>query len=318
MKSRTYIFLSILWAFTLIACEKTLITYTDIPGNDLTEESKDSSRVRLNFQASIGNFSTKSTTTDPIQTNRYINIYAFGSLNTRFTNSYVSKKSGSLSPLDSALKVPIGSYSFYGAGINRAATKAPVFSADGFFTGLSYNQDYIWWATYNQTPVYPVTDYDILFQHCYTQVVFDLQVADSILVNDIQSFNITPSEIKNLSWSLYYGTIGPASGISSDTLSMNYSSPGKNQYITQVMMPPVTVKETTHMNYGFRIKINNEVAYRTYLTQIPVFQNQLKPGYSYRYELQMQTDNVTLGKVTIIDWTDVDGSNKPIIPSESE
>lgn len=310
--------LIILLSVSLISCEKTLINFTANPDKETTEEYTDSSQIRLLFDAKIGQFKTKTTGSAPIQTSRYINIYLFSAVNTKYMNSYVSKTAGTLTPLDSALFVPVGSYNMYAVGINRAATGVPVFSAEGYSTNLAYNQDYIWWATYNQTPVYPVTNYEIEFRHCFTQVVFDLNIPDDITINNIESFSITPSVIDTVSWSLYYGNIGPVSGFSSDTLSMNYSSSAKNSYVTQAMMPPVKVSSTTYMDYNFRIKINNEIAARIYQTKIPVYQNEFKAGYTYKYNLNMQVDTVTIADVNIVNWIDIDGSSKPILPTESE
>lgn len=305
----------ILGALLLCGCVEEKISYS----RDTGEEGPDTlsgGRVRVDFDAAVGSYATRAGFR-PIGTDRYATVYAFDGAQPAASVKYISKETGSLTPLKSPMYLPTGRYRLYAAGINTPHTAIPLFT-DGVCSGLKNNVDYLWWGVGDVIPEAPVTNYTVDFAHCCTQVVLNLMIQNTITVDSIHYVALTPSAMGNIDWNLYEGTIGPADAVDENAEKLSYTRVNDSTYAAQLMTAPLRVPRAADLTATFEIRINGELEPRTYHAPLPVYRNDLLAGYSYRYDLLVKTDTVEFLTVDIIDWVDIDADLKPIIPTESE
>ena len=80
-------------------------------------------------------------------------------------------------------------------------------------------------------------------------------------------------------------------------------------------MPLVTVASKTNMTATFQIKFENDTAPITFNAALPIYENYLLAGYSYKYDMMLKMDTILFDDVYIVDWVNVNVDNTPIIPS---
>lgn len=303
--------------FFLPGCDEDKIIYNSGHSPEEEIEQQDSThKRRINFSAQLLTYTTKNTSS-PLLAERYATVYAFDNSTLSAQVKYYTKEAGTLTPVNSAMYLPTGEYDLYAVGVNRPNVVLPSFS-DGICNMLANNTDYIWWGTEDVAPLYPVSNYEIDFQHCCTQVVMQIDVESGIEVNDFGYITLTPSDISNVSWNLFYGTIGPSATISLIPDSAAYVKVNDSTFLAQMIMAPIRVQNKISMTVSFALRINNEEVTRIYDANLPVYDMNMKPGHSYYYDLLVRTDTVVINEINIVNWVNVDVNNKPIIPTESD
>ena len=130
------------------SCTEGEIIYYELGKEELADESDVDDKVRMLFNADISKFSTESTTQQPIDTGRYVSIYACNYVPGNVLVKYYSKQSGTLTPIGSPMYLVTGVYSIYAIGINKEGVAQPVL-LESVCSNIQNNVDYIWWATYN-------------------------------------------------------------------------------------------------------------------------------------------------------------------------
>ena len=88
---------------------------------------------------------------------------------------------------------------------------------------------------------------------------------------------------------------------------------GINGLTAQYIMLPI--RHTAPMTLTLEISADNENSTRTYTTQIPLPDGELKAGNSYLFKAVINGNSVTLASVK--DWTDVDETGKPLYPTQN-
>ena len=90
---------------------------------------------------------------------------------------------------------------------------------------------------------------------------------------------------------------------------------GINGLTAQYIMLPI--RHTAPMTLTLEISADNENSTRTYTTQIPLPDGELKAGNSYLFKAVINGNSVTLASVNVKDWTDVDETGKPLYPTQN-
>ncbi len=268
------------------------------------------------FNADILSMITKASTS-PISTNRYVTIYAYNGGSLAKSKMYVSKSAGTLTPVEAPdLSLNVGNYVLYAPGVNTANTQVPVF-ANGTYTQLTNNVDYIWW-TKSVTVNASNQTVDMTLSHCCSQILIKLRSSGDT-ISSMASMTITPSSTSNSSWDLTTGIITPATSLGAPA-PMGISNAGDSVYYGQITMLPLTLS-SGDLEASFTISLNGGPA-RNYQATLPVYKSSstatpaFTPGNCYIYDLLISQSGIIIGSVNVTNWVDVTVTNEPIIPSQ--
>lgn len=329
-KFKTYMLLCMIFSGIFFSsCSKDTITINI--GSDPNEENSSSGNGSTNggsttgdstklgtvyFNADILSMITKASTS-PISTNRYVTIYAYNGGSLAKSKMYVSKSAGTLTPVEVPdLSLNVGNYLLYAPGVNTPNTQVPVF-ANGTYTQLANNMDYIWW-TKSVTVNASNQTVDMTLSHCCSQILIKLRASGDTISN-MSSMTITPSNTSNSSWDLTTGVITPATSLGTSA-AMGISNVGDSIYYGQITMLPLTLS-TGNLTATFTVSLNGGAA-RTYQASLPVYQSStaatpaFTPGNCYIYDLLISQSGIIIGSVNVTNWVDVTVTNEPIIPSQ--
>lgn len=305
------------------SCTKNELIYnTAIKDKFVVCDSLDLSKGKIHFSANVYNSSTRSAeVTDPIPTGRLTTIYAYTiSENSFFSSSvkYISKLKGHLTPITHPMVLYYGSYALYAVSINAPNVAVPEF-VDGFASDIRNGIDYLWAGVWNVDIAHSTDTVNLDFNHCYTQIQVDLVVEDTISVKSVASVMLTPPYIGGVKWDLFNsGAIGPTDSINADKNAM-VNMPFKKTafgFRSSYVMVPISVEEAVYFTCVFEIIIDDEIYNRTYSVNLPVFDNDMKAGYAYKYNLTLQRDTVLYSGVDVVDWNIIDVNGSPLIPDE--
>ena len=145
-----------------------------------------------------------------------------------------------------------------------------------------------------------------VFRHSASQVSFEVVAGEGVTLDLLVSATITPTE-PGARMDLTTGLIPSAVGCDKGTAAM-----GINGTLAQYIMLPLKTSEP--MKAGFTVLTNGESASRTYTVDVPVPDNVLIAGNSYRFKAVIRGSEITLPSVGVTDWVDVDETGKPLHP----
>lgn len=219
---------------------------------------------------------------------------------------YVTTSAGILTGANGyRMYLPNGIYSFYAVSNNSYSTPAQF--TDGISHPLINGVDYLWANNKLQDITAQQVSLPILYMHAATQVVFDVSDGQGLKLNQLVSSTITPSA-PGARMSLIDGNIPPAT---------SYSTPvnmGINGFRAQYTLLPL--KTSIPMQLVLKVLVNNETTARTYTLQVPVPDEELKAGNSYRFSAVIDDNSISFSEVNIVSWTDVDETGKPLYPTQ--
>lgn len=291
---------------------------SDSTSGNNTDSTK--TKAKLFFDANVYDLFTKIASMSPIAEGRYVTVYAYNGSSLVTSVMYESETAGTLTPAGTStdpMTLTTGTYSLYAPGVNTpAGTAVPVFSGTTLSSGLQNNTDYIWWGKTGLVVEGSSQNLEMNLQHCCIQVVIQLINSDGVTLSGTPTMSITPSATGTNVWTLTNGTISPSTSLATTYMSMNATSSTSNSitsYYGQVIMMPLQM--TGNMTAKFTITVNGQS--RDYQVLLPVYQNNMQAGYSYRYQVEFSNNEVTFNNtVNVISWVPVDATNTPIIPSQ--
>ena len=199
-----------------------------------------------------------------------------------------------------------GTYNFYAVSDNFS-TIPPTFTSgvsEPLFNGI----DYLWWSAIQQDVNSSQINIPIVYGHVATQVVVELTGGEGITINQLVSAMITPPVV-GATMDLGTGVITPATAFG------KADKMGINGLTAQYIMLPI--RHSAPMTLTLEISADNENSTRTYTTQIPLPDGELKAGNSYLFKAVINGNSVTLASVNVKDWTDVDETGKPLYPTQN-
>lgn len=123
-----------------------------------------------------------------------------------------------------------------------------------------------------------------------TQVVVELTGGEGITINQLVSAMITPPVV-GATMDLGTGVITPATAFG------KADKMGINGLTAQYIMLPI--RHTAPMTLTLEISADNENSTRTYTTQIPLPDGELKAGNSYLFKAVINGNSVTLASVNV-------------------
>ena len=288
----------------------------------LIEEDHSNDKIQINFEAGIQNqyINARNVSKTLIDTERLITIYAYSvSADSKLekTVEYKTVTIGSLTPITSPMFLYPNIYSLYAVGINEENVAIPKFT-DGIATNIQNGMDYIWDGLWDIdiTTIGNNDTVQIEFNHCCTQILIDLVVDTGIVVNSVPSVSLTPPDITGLEWNLFnQGIIGPATAINSNESDMVNIAFEKTNFgfRSSYIMIPIKVDTITEMLCKFMIAIDNEDFDRTYQLKLPVYENNMESGYSYKYNVALDRDTIFYNGVEITDWYIIDINSDTLV-----
>ncbi|MEG1612035.1 MAG: fimbrillin family protein [Alistipes sp.] len=246
----------------------------------------------------------------PVRKNIQAQIFAFDDTTTATAvaeGAYLSTTPGMLQGLQGyKMYLPNGTYNFY------AVSDHTQYAAPRFVNGHSeplFNQtDYLWWGALQQDVAAHQTAIPIVFLHCATQVIFEIVEGEGVTINRLALAHIYPP-VEGAQMDLATGII-PATSTYDSSISKMSISGLQAQY---TMLP---VASSQPLAVSFDVLINGEVIARTYQVAVPLPDNALKAGNSYRFLVVIRGSEVTFGSVTVKAWVDVDETGAPLYPDE--
>ena len=319
----TYYLIIVIFLFLLCSCVDNYYessnTCQDCTGNgsststdsDSTSGSKETYRVI--FLANVDEEAVKSSSTTPLQQNRYVVIYTFVYKEDYVsTTDYVTQQAGILTPVSgNALTLVDGKYEFYGLSVGNKSIYPPSVTdlSTGIVSGLSNGIDYLTTQSLPNT-ISGNTTIDLTFSHACTQVMVKIIPEDTatIKIDSITSAQISQPTTSGNILSLYTGIISSSKSLQSSMISMFITG----DTCHQILLPMALAGP---LNMDFSVYLNGETAARSYSTNIPVVNSQLLAGSSYFYEIEIDESTVTFNTVNVKDWTEVNESGTPLNPT---
>ena len=80
------------------------------------------------------------------------------------------------------------------------------------------------------------------------------------------------------------------------------------------VMVPIKVDTITNIICNMVLAVESEGYNRSYQVKLPVYENEMKAGYAYLYNITLEKDTVLFTGVNITDWNVIDFDGSPIIP----
>lgn len=293
-------------------CSKSTINIYDGEQESGTSGQSDTGNTLVTFNASIES-RNMTRAMSPMKSGIKSHIYAYlpaanaSSQETLAAQGvYVTSSPGVLSGADGyKMYLPNGIYNFYSVSDNYS-TFPPTFSngeSESLFNGI----DYLWWKSPRQDVTSSQINIPIVFQHACTQVVINVAGGSGVILNTLVSATITPPA-SGATMNIFTGIIPPAT---------TYGRPNKmgiKGLTAQYIMLPL--KTDTPMQLTLELNINNKTDLRTFTTEIPVPDGELKAGNSYVFNAIVDGNTVSFSQVSVKDWTEVDESGNPLYPSQ--
>ena len=195
------------------------------------------------------------------------------------------------------------------SGLYITSSPGVLTGSDGYKMFLS-NGTYNFYAVSDNFSTIPptFTNIPIVYGHVATQVVVELTGGEGITINQLVSAMITPPVV-GATMDLGTGVITPATAFG------KADKMGINGLTAQYIMLPI--RHSAPMTLTLEISADNENSTRTYTTQIPLPDGELKAGNSYLFKAVINGNSVTLASVNVKDWTDVDETGKPLYPTQN-
>ena len=309
-----------------MSCNKeTLIQNVNIPGNEILVKDTTSNGnngsgsdttilYTVKFRAGTDTYVTKATGLSALQQNRYVEVYCYYNMDD-FKDSvlYNTVRAGVLSPVSgNQLQVPPASYEFYAIGIANRVLTPPSFtnleygmSSNNLQNGIDYIGGYI-----VDQEVAQDMDLTLTMSHACAQIIVEVgSASESITVDSLSGVTITPPSTANSKFVLFTGLITPATTLSNSTpLAMNVNGTVCNQ----IVLP---LSYSGDLTFTFTAYINGSTTGRQYSANIPLVNNKLASGSSYKYSIEIGESTVTFGNVVVTNWVEVDETGTPISPT---
>ncbi len=245
---------------------------------------------------------------NPISADRFITVYTYKGFKEITDYALHSASIGNLlSPDNKLLILEKGEYNLYAPGINTPGMPVPIFAGKSDIP-VRNKIDYIWWGKQKVSIDKPATEFTMDMIHCCTQLSVKLDFIQQMNIKDVTMF-ITPSNTEFSGWNLENGTIIPATDL------IGFSEMGitriKESFYSQMIMIPLRMNGDIDLQVRY-VTTGNQTF--TLETKIPVYNGELKGGYSYQYVLNISNNQINLQQVNIINWIPVDANDNPIIP----
>lgn len=209
---------------------------------------------------------------------------------------YESLKAGTLTPTQSPMVVPVGTYDFYAVSLKND-TLPPSFKQNKA-TGLQNGIDYLWSNVTGMNINTSGSVVDLSFNHCATQFVFNIVSTQTATpISSIVFADMTvPPPSPNASWDLLTGRISQTDTIPSDVgyLSLNGLS------MSLICLPYKSSKNTLLA----ASVLNADDSLIFFNVEIPILPGGYQGGCSYQYEILFTGDTVLLGKILVAPWTE--------------
>ena len=293
LKAANALTFSTMFLLLLAGCNKNTIIFEDgtTPnGSSGNEDPGNSTLVTFNASVEGRNLlRSMSPMNKGIQSRVYVFDSSAGTKGSpEASGLYITSSPGVLTGSDGyKMFLSNGTYNFYAVSDNFS-TIPPTFTSgvsEPLFNGI----DYLWWSAIQQDVNSSQINIPIVYGHVATQVVVELTGGEGITINQLVSAMITP----------------PVVGATMDlgTLTAQY-----------IMLP---IRHTAPMTLTLEISADNENSTRTYTSQIPLPDGELKAGNSYLFKAVINGNSVTLASVNVKDWTDVDETGKPLYPTQN-
>ena len=283
LKAANALTFSTMFLLLLAGCNKNTIIFEDgtTPnGSSGNEDPGNSTLVTFNASVEGRNLlRSMSPMNKGIQSRVYVFDSSAGTKGSpEASGLYITSSPGVLTGSDGyKMFLSNGTYNFYAVSDNFS-TIPPTFTS-GVSAPLFNGIDYLWWSAIQQDVNSSQINIPIVYGHVATQVVVELTGGEGITINQLVSAMITP----------------PVVGAT-------------------IMLP---IRHTAPMTLTLEISADNENSTRTYTTQIPLPDGELKAGNSYLFKAVINGNSVTLASVNVKDWTDVDETGKPLYPTQN-
>lgn len=270
--------------------------------------------IPVSFDANVYDMVVESKSTpllSPLGIGRYADIYLFAQNDREYSAHYVSKTIGTLSTFSGEpIYLYPGKYRVYAPGINTPNIHVPSFT-NGIQHSLRNQVDYIWCSLPDMAVDKTAVTNELNFKHCCTQVLLCLSGAPGVTIMDFPVMQLTPSDPTGCVWNMYTGLITPATRIS-NAATMLPVTKANNSFYAQIIMMPLDLagRMTTLITVSTSMDTNPV----TIRVSLPVYQNQLLPGYTYQYNIILDKTGLHFTGVSLINWIAVDATNSPIIP----
>ena len=312
LKAANALTFSTMFLLLLAGCNKNTIIFEDgtTPnGSSGNEDPGNSTLVTFNASVEGRNLlRSMSPMTKGIQSRVYVFDSSAGTKGSpEASGLYITSSPGVLTGSDGyKMFLSNGTYNFYAVSDNFS-TIPPTFTSgvsEPLFNGI----DYLWWSAIQQDVNSSQINIPIVYGHVATQVVVELTGGEGITINQLVSAMITPPET-GATMDLGTGIITPATAFG------KADKMGINGLTAQYIMLPI--RHSAPMTLTLEISADNENSTRTYTTQIPLPDGELKAGNSYLFKAVINGNSVTLASVNVKDWTDVDETGKPLYPTQN-
>lgn len=202
--------------------------------------------------------------------------------------------------------LPNGVYYFYAISNNSSTASAKFINERS--EPLTNGVDYLWASNKLQDVTSTQVSMPILFQHCATQIVFNISAGSGIKLDKLVSASITPAT-PGATMDMITGEITPSTTYSTETANM-----GINGFTAQYIMLPL--KTNTAMPLTLQILADGENTPRTYNVNVLLPNGELAGGDSYVFSAVIDGNSVSFPNVEVLGWTEVDETGKPLYPSQ--
>ena len=202
--------------------------------------------------------------------------------------------------------LPNGVYYFYAISNNSSTASAKFVNERS--EPLNNGVDYLWASNKLQDVTSTQVSMPILFQHCATQIVFNISAGSGIKLDKLVSASITPAT-PGATMDMITGEITPSTTYSTETANM-----GINGFTAQYIMLPL--KTNTAMPLTLQILADGENTPRTYNVNALLPNGELAGGDSYVFSAVIDGNSVSFPNVEVLGWTEVDETGKPLYPSQ--
>ncbi len=249
----------------------------------------------------------------PLQANRYVTVYSFLYKEDYLQEltDYQTLKSGILSPVTGkGLYLVEGNYEFYALSIGNKNIYPPtVFdyhtgTVGELQNGIDYLADVIQLEKITQP-----TNIALTFNHMASQVMVIVESGSSTLtIDSIADATISAPLASTSEIYLFTGTISPSKSLADSPITM-----AVNDSLCQQILLPLNYDGTLTMK--FSAYINGRNVPRNFTVDVPLVNNQLKGGSSYKYKVLLDDYNANIATATVNPWTEVDETGKPLTPN---
>ena len=216
---------------------------------------------------------------------------------------YESKTAGALSPTQSPMYLPVGTYDFY--AVSLETDSLPPTFLDNTASVLKNNTDYLWCGVTNKVISVSGDVIDLTFTHCASQMVFKIvNEGTEYGFKSISEAYIGLPDSTGATWDLTSGIISQLSDPDMKIKEIDY-----DDLTLKTIFLPYT--STSNNNLAI-IGISQTGTYLGVTVDVPVPTDGFESGKSYNFEILFRADTFLLGDVVVAPWTEDDMGNLDI------